>query len=208
MATIIPLVAKNGVHAPADPVADKLDPRLLALTELLSDDTGNTLALGTDGGLMVPEGSTEGVVSGVDSGVSWFQLGDFLVQVGTGIAPTSNTRTTTTHVSLPKPVGALLHVGVTSRISSIGAFGIGATHAVTGYVPGTAASAFDVVFNSADDGGDTGFQIIAQIPFTWFAIGNVNAPAGGSGGGSGSGGGGGGSGPSGPGTGGGSTQEQ
>lgn len=105
-----------------------------------------------------------------DSTTKW------LLQVGSGEAPASGARTTTDTITFGTPYsggGALWHVGVTQNISAVGSFGIGATQCVTGYTQGSAATSVTVTFNSADDGGGSGFPIINPIPYTWFAIGTV-----------------------------------
>ena len=105
-----------------------------------------------------------------DSTTKW------LLQVGTGEAPASGSRTTTDTITFGTPYtggGQLWHVGVTQNISAVGAFGIGATQCVTGYTQGSSATSVTVTFNSADDGGGSGFPIINPIPYTWFAIGTV-----------------------------------
>lgn len=105
-----------------------------------------------------------------DSTTKW------LLQVGTGEAPASGSRTTTDTITFGTPYtggGQLWHVGVTQNISAVGSFGIGATQCVTGYTQGSSATSVTVTFNSADDGGGSGFPIINPIPYTWFAIGTV-----------------------------------
>jgi hypothetical protein len=96
-----------------------------------------------------------------------------LIQTGTATAPTSGARTTSIAVDLPTPYAAIWHFGVTQNVASVGAFGIGATQAVTGYTAGSAATSVTVTFNSADDGGGSGFTFVNTVPFTWWAIGTV-----------------------------------
>lgn len=53
MAEIIPLVHQDGRHQPA-PDGSTIAPSLIDRRSLISDDAGNTLAIGSDGGLRVP----------------------------------------------------------------------------------------------------------------------------------------------------------
>lgn len=96
-----------------------------------------------------------------------------LHQYGTGSAPASGARTTNAAISFPVPFDKIFCVMATPKQNVVGAHGIGATCAITGYTQGAASSGCTVNFNSADDGGDSGYQIINAIPFDWVAIGTV-----------------------------------
>lgn len=104
-------------------------------------------------------------------GTTTLQLGEFLIQTGTATAPSSGARTTSTNVAFPTAYTSILHLSVTPNVSSVGAYGIGATMAATGYVHGSASTGFTATFNSADDGGDSGFTVDNPVPFTWVAFG-------------------------------------
>jgi len=97
----------------------------------------------------------------------------FLIQSGTGTAPTSSSRTTNAAITFDTPYAKIWHVSVSSQRSSVGTYGIGATSSVEGYTPGAASNGFTAVFNSADDGGGSGYTITNSIPFTWVAFGLV-----------------------------------
>ena len=98
----------------------------------------------------------------------------FLMQFGSQTAAANPSgRTTTAVITFPTPFVKIFHIGLTQNISAVGTFGIGATQSVSGYTPGTAATSVTATFNSADDGGDSGYQIINAIPFTWVAYGTV-----------------------------------
>lgn len=101
------------------------------------------------------------------------QLGKFLIQTGTDTAPASSARTTSKNITFPTPYAKLLGISCTPMVNSVGSYGIGATHSVTGATIGSAANGFTASFNSADDGGGSGFEIANAIPFTWIAMGLV-----------------------------------
>lgn len=162
----IPNTTDSGEHRPMIP-GETIPQEWLDIASLISDDPDNGLTLDGDGKLVVPPGTTEGVTQGP----GWVQLGTILFQWGSGQAPSRATRTTTLSVTFPRPFTAVYHVGLSQRTPSVGQFGIGATQAVTGFTPGSAANGFVANFNSADDGGGSGYTIQVPISFTWFAIG-------------------------------------
>lgn len=98
----------------------------------------------------------------------------YLAQYGSGTVPSNpGGRTSSVTVTLPTALVACFGVSVTPNTNVVGSFGIGATYSVTGYTLGAACSSFTVSINSADDGGDSGYQIINPWNFTWKAEGTV-----------------------------------
>lgn len=98
----------------------------------------------------------------------------YLAQFGSGTVPSNpGGRTSSVTVTLPTALVKCFGVTVTPNTNVVGSFGIGATYAVTGYTLGSACSSFSVEINSADDGGDSGYQIINAWNFTWKAEGTV-----------------------------------
>lgn len=110
-----------------------------------------------------------------DIGTTSFRFGNFLIQCGNDTAPTSSSRTTSKNITFPTAYTSLLHVAVMPTVSAVGSYGIGATVAVTGFSAGSASTGVTATFNSADDGGDSGYQITNTIPFTWIAFGLIAA---------------------------------
>lgn len=96
-----------------------------------------------------------------------------MIQTGTDTAPASGTRETNKAVTFPTAFTSIFFAAATANISAVGSFGIGATSCATGYTAGSPSTGCTFTFNSADDGGDSGYTIINNIPFNWFAIGLV-----------------------------------
>lgn len=98
----------------------------------------------------------------------------YLQQFGSGTVPANpGGRTSSVTVTLPTPLVKCFGIVVTPNTNVVGSFGIGATFAVTGYTLGSACSSFSVEINSADDGGDSGYQIVNAWNFTYVAMGTV-----------------------------------
>lgn len=97
----------------------------------------------------------------------------FLKQYGSGTVPAAGSRTSSVTITPPVGVDKVFGVFITPRTSSVGAFGIGATHSVGGYTLGTPMTSFSVTINSADDGGDSGYTIDNAWNFDWCVEGTV-----------------------------------
>lgn len=97
----------------------------------------------------------------------------FLKQYGSGTVPAAGSRTSSVTIAPPVGVDKVFGVFITPRTSSVGAFGIGATHSTGGYTIGTPMASFSVTINSADDGGDSGYTIDNAWNFDWCVEGTV-----------------------------------
>ena len=97
----------------------------------------------------------------------------FLKQYGSGTVPAAGSRTSSVTITPPVGVDKVFGVFITPRTSSVGAFGIGATHSTGGYTIGTPMTSFSVTINSADDGGDSGYTIDNAWNFDWCVEGTV-----------------------------------
>lgn len=97
----------------------------------------------------------------------------FLKQYGSGTVPAAGSRTSSVTITPPVGVDKVFGVFITPRTSSVGAFGIGATHSTGGYTLGAPMTSFSVTINSADDGGDSGYTIDNAWNFDWCVEGTV-----------------------------------
>lgn len=146
------------------------------------DPTGQSgKVLGNDGSNLawqsLPAAATPDIVIGANSfraGVS-SDATKFLIQAGSDTAPASGTSTTSKNITFPTPYASLLHVSITRTTASASA-SMGVTEAVTGYSPGAASTGVTARFDSADDGGESNWQIVNTVPFTWIAFGFVEVP--------------------------------
>lgn len=148
---------------------------------LIPDPTGSdNKVLGTDGTNLnwvsqtaIPTPPAPDIVVTADSfqaGISSDNTKFFLLR-GTGSAPATGTKGTSTNIAFATPFDALWHVSVTTTIAAATPSGALVDNSVTGFTPGNASSGVTVNFNVSDDDGNAAWKISNAIDFTWVAIG-------------------------------------
>jgi len=105
-------------------------------------------------------------------GTTTLRVGKFLIQTGSDTAPVSAARTTSKNIAFGTSYSSILAVSVMVNVNVVGV-GVGVTSAATGYVPGSASTGFTAEFNSADDGGASGFSIDNPVTFNWVSFGLI-----------------------------------
>lgn len=150
---------------------------------LIPDPTGSDgKVLGTDGSNLnwvsqtaIPTPPAPDIVVTATS----FQAGissdntKFFVLSGTGSAPATGTKGTSTNIAFTPTFDALWHVAVTTTIAAATPSGALVDNSVTGFTPGNASSGVTVNFNVSDDDGNAAWKISNAIDFTWVAIGTL-----------------------------------
>lgn len=93
----------------------------------------------------------------------------FLIQTGSGSAPSSGGRDTNSSVTFPVAFAKLQHVSVTQRHNGV------TSNAAIPRQTNTAQSntGFSVRFSTDDNSTWAGWNITSQVPFDWMAIGTV-----------------------------------
>lgn len=91
----------------------------------------------------------------------------YYVQVGTGSAPASGSRSTNASVSFPETFGVLWHVSLTQTHSGVTALAAVPAQSVTT----KSTTGFSVLFNIHDQSTNSQWDITSPVPFTWMAIG-------------------------------------
>lgn len=167
-------LTNDGVNLLWQPVRQMPDPTGSTNQYLVTNGAGYTLT-------NVPEPPGPPPDPEIVVGAASFQAGissdptKFLLLRGTGTAPATGGQSSSSSISFDTPFDAIWHVSVTPNVSVVNT--IGATVAVTGYSPGSASTGVTAEFTNADDGGESGWQIINPIPYTWVAYGTIEVPA-------------------------------
>jgi len=136
-----------------------------------SGSSGNILS--TDGSNLVwipqptiPEPEPESKVQAAASGYLW--INGILQQWGTGSAPASGVKSTSSAVTMPITFDEVAyHVDVSANIGTITQNGSNVATTLTN----RGANTFTAIFGLADDDNKSWKAINVAIPFTWFAVG-------------------------------------
>lgn len=97
----------------------------------------------------------------------------FFVLFGTGQAPATGDKDTSTNITWSTPFAQLWHVAVTTTISAATPSGALVDNSVTGFTPGSASSSVTVNFNVSDDDNNSAWKISNPIDFTYAAFGTI-----------------------------------
>jgi hypothetical protein len=97
----------------------------------------------------------------------------FYAQFGTGSAPATGAKGTSTNIDFPVEFAALWHVNVTPTISAATPSGALVDVSVTG----SSATGFTANFNVSDDDNNSSWKISNTITFTWAAFGVLTVEA-------------------------------
>ena len=118
----------------------------------------------------IPTYTTTSLPGGITQGATSFQVGKFLVQTGTGSAPTAAAESTTsTAVTFGTAYATLLHIDVSP--TGTGGFtgrGAGVDKQINGSTTG-----FTARFYAGAEHGSNDYNITSTVNFTWVAFGLV-----------------------------------
>lgn len=101
----------------------------------------------------------------------------YWIERGTGSAPNSGTKFTSTTITFAEEFDALWHVDICVTTTSTTPAGELPTHSVTGFTPGSSATGVTVNFNIPDDDSSSNHKFSTSVPFTWMAHGSREIPA-------------------------------
>jgi hypothetical protein len=101
----------------------------------------------------------------------------YWIERGTGSAPNSGTKFTSTTITFAEEFDALWHVDICVTTTSTTPAGELPTHSVTGFTAGSSATGVTVNFNIPDDDSSTNHKFSTSVPFTWMAHGSREMPA-------------------------------
>lgn len=99
-----------------------------------------------------------------------------LRQFGTGSAPSTGTKATSTTVTFATPFNELFGVHIIPMTTSTTPSGAIPTWSVTGWVFGAASSSVTVNFNIPDDDSSSSWKFNTSVPFAYEAYGNKEVP--------------------------------
>lgn len=97
----------------------------------------------------------------------------FLMQFGSGSAPSTGTKTTSSNITFTTAYAKLLHVDVMPTISAATPSGALVATSVTGFTFNSASSGVTANFNVPDDDSNASWKISNAITYTWVAYGFV-----------------------------------